>query len=87
MPNRLRYTSSTRSGEVSLVQEGPDALWRLFFGAAKGGVYGSPEGAVAALSSKTVHMPKGLSADDWQGPSELSGWRLEVVNDGGVLRD
>jgi len=40
--DRLRYCCSTRSGELSLVQEGPDALWRLFFGGAKGGgVYGS----------------------------------------------
>jgi hypothetical protein len=30
---------------------------------------------------RTVRMPRGLSADDWQGPAELKGWRLEVVGD------
>ncbi len=77
----LRYVCRANAGEVSLMQDGPDGLWRLSFGDARDGTYGTPEGAVFALANRTVLMPQGLSADDWQGPSELSKWKLEVVAD------
>jgi hypothetical protein len=78
---RLRYTCRTKAGQVSLIQEGPDGLWRLSFGNAKDGAYGTPEGAVFAMANRTARMPQGLSADDWQGPAELREWKLEIAED------